>query len=290
MLKEDIIIVMEENKKIIDAGIKKGKLLFFGGVYCNLQALEALRRWAFENNYQSENIFCTGDVLGYCAQPLECIECVKDWGIQCIAGNVELQIRNNSDDCGCDFSEGGRCDLFSKNWYAFAKSKMDEASFSWLNSLPDHIQFKYGNKKIFLVHGSFPDVSAFIFMSTPRELKATVLEQTNADIIIAGHCGLPFADHIENKIWLNAGAIGMPANDGTSRVWFLTLDTNEHDALKYSFHSITYDHSLTAQLMLQNHLPGSYAKTLSTGIWDNCEILPTEEILLQGIKIECKQF
>jgi hypothetical protein len=29
------------------------------------------------------------------------------------------------------------------------------------------------------------------------------------------------------KRWINPGVIGMPANDGTERVWFLTMDCNE---------------------------------------------------------------
>ena len=32
-------------------------------------------------------------------------------------------------------------------------------------------------------------------------------------------------------------------------------------------------------------LPKTYQKTLRTGIWDNCEILPTFEASLQGLKI-----
>jgi hypothetical protein len=35
-------------------------------------------------------------------------------------------------------------------------------------------------------------------------------------------------------------------------------------------------------LMLEKGLPASYAKTLLTGIWDNCEILPEKETRNQG--------
>ena len=115
-----------EEKRVHDLGAISGKLLFFGGVYSNLQALEAMKHWAETNGYNPQNIFCTGDVLGYCAQPLECIALLQKWNIHTIAGNVELQIRNNDDDCGCDFKSGGRCDLFSKNWYAYTQSKIDE--------------------------------------------------------------------------------------------------------------------------------------------------------------------
>ncbi len=114
---------MSEQKIIKDLSEIEGRLLLFGGVYGNLQALESLKVWADDNDFHPDNIFCTGDILGYCAQPVECIELMKKWKIHSIAGNVELQIRNDEDNCGCDFASNGRCDLFSKNWYSYIQSK-----------------------------------------------------------------------------------------------------------------------------------------------------------------------
>src|SRR6516225_7975614 len=53
---------------------------------------------------------------------------------------------------------------------------------------------------------------------------ATVeLVKTGADAIIAGHCGLPFTQKVAHRLWHNAGAIGLPANDGTPRTWYSVL-------------------------------------------------------------------
>ncbi len=62
---------MEDTKEIKDLGEINGRLLFFGGVYSNLQSLQKLKKWADENGYLPQNVVCTGDILGYCAQPLE---------------------------------------------------------------------------------------------------------------------------------------------------------------------------------------------------------------------------
>jgi predicted phosphodiesterase len=272
---------MVEKKSIKTLGRLDGKLLFFGGIYSNLQSLEALKTWAETNEYQPENIFCTGDILGYCAQPLECIELLKDWGIKSIAGNVELQIRNDENNCGCDFTAGGRCDLFSKNWYSYIQSKISAETKEWLNELPEFIQFEYGDKKITVLHGSWFNTSEFIFKSTSWQIKQANFQEAQSEIIIAGHCGLPFIDVRENLTWINAGVIGMPPNDGTPRVWFVTLDNNG-DEPEATFHSYTYNHQKASSLMIENNLPASYAATLATGLWDNCEILPEEETNLQG--------
>ena len=73
----------------------------------------------------------------------------------------------------------------------------------------------------------------------------------------------------------------MPANDGTPRVWYLLLDDTD-GRFSYTFHAFTYDNGRAHELMQANGLPESYANTLLTGIWDNCEILPAAEKALQG--------
>ncbi len=276
---------MKEARVIRNLGEIKGRVLIFGGVYSNLQALEELKNWADENDYLPHNIFCTGDILGYCAQPVECIRLLQQWNINIIAGNVELQIRNDEDHCGCDFNSGGRCDMFSINWYAYTRSKVDNAAKTWLHSLPGHIQFSYKNNNVTLVHGSWFHTSEYIFKSTEWSKKQENFDATKSDIIIGGHSGLPFIDAKNDCTWINAGAIGMPANDGTTRVWFVTMKDNIGNSL-FQFEHLDYDYQTTAALMLKNHLPEAYIKTLSTGLWDNCEILPPEETNKQGKKIQ----
>ena len=56
---------------IKNIGQLNGKVLIFGGVYSNLQALEALQKTANALDIRPENIICTGDIVGYCAQPSE---------------------------------------------------------------------------------------------------------------------------------------------------------------------------------------------------------------------------
>lgn len=276
---------MNEEKTIKNLGVKKGRLLFFGGIYSNLQALQELQRWAKENEFAPENSFCTGDILGYCAQPVECITLLQDWGVHAIAGNVELQLRNGEMDCGCDFASGGRCDLFSKNWYDYTQRNMNSQTMAWLHTLPHHIRFSFGEKQFLMVHGSWFHTADFIFQSTDWTEKQKNFDSSGADVIVAGHCGLPFASKRAGKLWLNAGVIGMPANDGTDRVWFLTVEQKAEGAIDFCFRHLQYDNEKASRLMLENGLPATYANTLLTGIWDNCEILPPEETAQQGKQI-----
>lgn len=272
------------DKKIEHIKNLKGKILLFGGVYSNFQALEKLKSIAEAENISSENCICTGDIIGYCAQPEETIQLFKNWGAKSIAGNVEIQLSEGAEDCGCDFKEGSRCDGFSQLWYPYAQSKLSKSSLDFIKTLPDYFQFEYAEKKFTVVHGSYFNVSEFIFKSTAWETKAENFKETKSDVIIAGHCGLPFHQTEENKTWLNPGVIGMPANDGTPQVWYMILN-DEDGKLHFSHHRMDYNFKMASKLMNNGLLPQAYARTIISGIWDNTEILPPKESSSQGIAI-----
>ena len=273
------------DKKIINIGNIKGKTLLFGGVYSNLQALEALKKIAEKEGIAPENCICTGDIVGYCAQPEETVQLFKLWGARSIVGNVEIQLRENAENCGCDFKEGSRCDGFSQLWYPFAKSKLSNNSLNYLKTLPNYICFKYANKNVSVLHGSYFNVSEFIFKSTNWSVIKPNFEATKSDVIIAGHCGLPFYNQQKDKIWLNPGVIGMPANNGNPSVWYAILDDIDNN-FGFKHKTLDYDYKLASELMQNHLLPKEYSQTIITGIWDNTEILPTEEASLQGLKIK----
>lgn len=268
-----------------DLGALQGPLLVFGGVYSNFQALEAMQQVAEQMGFTPNRIICTGDIVGYCADPEACVQRIRDWGVYAIAGNVELQLRGGADNCGCNFNEGSRCDLWSRQWYPYAQSQLSASSLAWMQGLPHHLKFAYNGQTGYVLHGAWRNPSEFIFRSTPWSVKALDFEATQADFILAGHCGLPFVHQHNHNIWCNAGVIGMPANDGTPRVWYAVVNTDANGTPQCTHHALSYDHAAAADRMTANRLPAPYALTLSTGIWDNCEILPETESRAQGVPI-----
>ncbi|MEL6143739.1 MAG: metallophosphoesterase family protein, partial [Bacteroidota bacterium] len=265
-------------------GQLKGPVLVFGGVYSNLHALQALYQIAQEKGIPSSNIVCTGDIAGYCAYPNECLHFLADWGIHAITGNVEENIRDGLDDCGCGFGEDSRCDLFARMWYPYAKQMVDVLSDQYVKQLPAKIRFEYAGQQGIILHGSYRATAEFIWQSTPWEEKLLSFEDADVDLILAGHCGLPFAHQVDEKTWLNAGVIGMPANDGSQSVWYLLLNDGGGE-LSYSFQQLEYDHQAARAAMLERPLPKSYALTLKSGIWDNTEIMPDWEAQREGIPL-----
>lgn len=271
-------------KVVKHIGDISGPVLIFGGIYSNLQALEAIRKISEEHNIDPHNIINTGDIIAYCAHPKECVDQVKNWGVHSIAGNVELNLLDKADDCGCNFDEGSRCDIFSKQWYPYAQAKTGKKHLDYLSTLPQFITFNYAGKKALVLHGTVENTSGYIFKSTPWAEKKSIFENEGVDLIIGGHSGLPFIDRQEGKIWINSGVIGMPANDGKPHTWYAIM-ANKNDEINVSFHKLDYNNTLASMHMKTNKLPASYAQTLIDGIWDNCDILPPIETKNQGKKI-----
>ena len=102
--------------------------------------------------------------------------------------------------------------------------------------------------------------------------------------MIAGHCGIPFARQVGPGVWINAGAIGMPADDGTPRIWFAVLTPGEA-GLSVETLPLEYDHAAAAAAMRAAGLPEGYAAALGSGIWPSCDVLPPTERARRGQKL-----
>jgi predicted phosphodiesterase len=262
------------------------KLLVFGGPYSNLRATEALRSKAAELGIAPSEVICTGDVVAYCAEPEETINAIRAWGCHVIAGNCEEQLAEGAGDCGCGFEEGTACDLLAKGWYPFADQRVSEASRAWMRVLPATLAFEFAGVGFQVVHGGIDVINQFIFTSDSATLSEE-LAKTKADVVIAGHAGLPFIANHGRKVWFNPGVIGMPADDGTAGVWYGLIEAVDGGA-RLSTHGLAYDARAAAAAMRRWAYADGYAKSLVTGIWPSHDILPAQERANTGKRIRAR--
>ncbi|RMF08135.1 MAG: radical SAM protein, partial [Alphaproteobacteria bacterium] len=146
----------------------------------------------------------------------------------------------------------------------------------WMGSLPCQLTFVMGERHVRVVHGGVREINAFFFASTPREAMEVEFSAADADTIIGGHCGLPFTRCFGAYVWHNSGALGLPANDGTPRVWYSLL-VPEDRGVRFEHHALDYDHRSAHAKMVRAGLPGGYAEALMNGLWPNLDILPPPE-------------
>ena len=258
-----------------------GSVLVFGGPYGNLEATVALLAAARRRAIPARNIVCTGDVVAYAADALATVSLIRRSGIRTVMGNCEEALGGGAGDCGCGFAAGTACQALSVAWYAHAQRSLDAASRRWMRALPRRLDIVVGGRRLAVIHGGARRINRFIFASTKSATKRTELAFAGADGIIAGHCGLPFIQLVDGRLWLNAGAIGMPANDGTARVWYATLSP-QHGGILIEHHPLDYDHAAAAAKMRQAGLPEGYAAALASGLWPSGDVLPPAERASRG--------
>jgi predicted phosphodiesterase len=255
-------------------------LLVFGGPYSNLAATHAVREHARSLGIVPPHVICTGDVVAYCAEPEETAAAVRDWGCHVIQGNCEQQLAVGAEGCACNFEDGSACATLAKGWYPFANARVSQATRGWMAGLPDTLVFHFAGRTFRVVHGGVAQVNRWVFASQ-RELMTEELTMGGADVVLAGHAGLPFIVRAGEQTWFNPGVVGMPANDGTPEVWY-GLIRAEADGIVLSTHRLAYDHHAAAAAMRRFGHANGYARTLVTGLWPSLDVLPPAERAVTG--------
>jgi predicted phosphodiesterase len=258
-------------------------VLVFGGPYSNLRALVALRQRADELGIPASHAICTGDVVAYCAEPEETTAAIRDWGCHVIAGNCEEQLAAAAEDCACGFEAGSACDLLAKGWYPFANARLSAASRAWMGTLPKTLTCGVDDWKLSVIHGGVDVINRFVFASQ-RDVLAEELARSEADVVIAGHAGVPFIEKVGRAVWFNPGVVGVPANDGTPDIWY-GLIGRDADHLLLSTRRLAYDHAGAAAAMRRQGHADGYARTLVTGLWPSLDVLPPAERAATGQRI-----
>ncbi|MGZ0186817.1 MAG: metallophosphoesterase family protein [Alphaproteobacteria bacterium] len=256
--------------------ITEGSAIIFGGPYSNVQATRALFDAADRLGVPQSRIICTGDVVAYCGDPAETARLTQASGVTVVAGNCEAMAAEAADDCGCGFDAGSTCAALSADWWGHISANVDAPLRRWMADLPSAVELRIGGRRLLVTHGVPGSDNTFVFPSGGRAEKLSAIAAGGLDGIVAGHSGLPFVQILDGQLWLNAGAIGMPANDGTPRGWYAVL-TVLPDGLDIRLEPLAYDHQGAAGSMRQQGLAAGYASCLLTGRWPSEDVLPPQE-------------
>ena len=263
--------------------VSNGPILFFGGPYSNLEATRAVLAEAERRGIPPERIVCTGDVVAYGADASVTAALIRQAGIHVVMGNCEEALAEGAGDCGCGFAPGSACDRLSSAWFAHADRELGAQERAWMRGLPRRLDVEIAGFRLAVVHGSLNEINRFVFASTPERVKALDLALSGADGIVAGHCGLPFTGVVDGRLWHNPGVVGMPANDGTPRVWYsLVTPGPAARTLVIEHLALDYDHGTAASKMRAAGLPEGYAEALASGRWASCDVLPPAEVKATG--------
>lgn len=238
----------------------------FADVHSNLEALQSAL--SFFATQQIQQYLFIGDLVGYGANPNECIELIKDLKCQCVAGNH-------------DYGSVGKTDIENFNSAAkqallWTKTELNQPSKDFLNNLPLTNIFD----GILLVHSSPRNPDAWHYILSLKQAQEE-FRYFKEQICFIGHSHYPFAIVKEEKkdtftvineqkfeikgagfrYLINVGSVGQP-RDGDNRTCVLILDTKT----KYiEFSRLEYDIKLAQTKILRAGLPPILAYRLSEG-------------------------
>lgn len=232
-------------------------------IHSNLEALEAVL--AKISVLRIDDILCLGDIVGYNANPNECIDMVRRTGIRCIMGNHDSRASG--------LEEPDNFTPLAKEAVLWTREHLTEESKAFLKNLPRELIVE----DFFLFHGSINDTDRYIVDENDVRDNFHRLEQLPNDAAIGfyGHTHVKVALSLQRgrisleqdeelklspykKYLINPGSVGQP-RDGEPGASFLVYDKfNE----KVIFYRVDYDAAATQKKVIEAGLPVELAARL----------------------------
>ncbi|MHC4712930.1 MAG: metallophosphoesterase family protein [Planctomycetota bacterium] len=235
----------------------------FGDVHSNLEALDAVL--AALDREDCDQVYCLGDIIGYGANPKECLDRIRQRRINMVAGNHDL-------------AAVGRFELSFFNSAAreaalYALQTLDPVDLQFLSSLPMEIV----TDDFALVHSSprKPDHFDYLF-TVPQAEEA--FPDVKSHLTFIGHSHVPVIffqdpDTIDysqatefylrrNRVIIfNCGSVGQP-RDGNPDACYVVFDTS---IAKMRLARVPYDVDTAARKIIEANLPLILAERLYKG-------------------------
>lgn len=235
-------------------------------IHSNLEALSAvLDRLA---GMKVDVTYCLGDIVGYNANPNECIDILRSEGIRCLMGNHDSR--------AAGLEEPDDFNPSAARAVLWTREQLTPENRQFLHDLPREIQAA----GIVLMHGSLHDTDEYILTANDvrdqfralRELSSPTLigffghthvraafSLSNGAILIEQDENIRFSD--DRSYLINPGSVGQP-RDGDPRAAFVVYDP---DARELSFHRAEYDIKACQDKIIRAGLPPRLAERLAIG-------------------------
>ncbi len=247
------------------------KLALIADVHGNLAALEAVT--AALSRLRHGPLVCLGDVVGYGAQPAECVDALRALGCQLVLGNHEHDVMASE--------SAPLTDERARHVHAFTRRALDDTSTAWLAAQPNLLT----EPTFMAAHGCYLNDDHFYGYVTSAmlrdNLEAVAVRASWPKVAFCGHthaamCGWLGADggveelpgrgtitwpRTARAVIVNPGSVGQP-RDRDARASFAIVDV---PARQVVFHRVSYDVTATAAAILAAGFPPSLATRLFEG-------------------------
>lgn len=247
----------EENKQKRTSSLKLPmRIAIISDIHSNLEALT--KALEIIDRQSVDEIVCLGDVVGYGANPNECVELVRQRCDAVIKGNHEDAVENVS--LTEFFNDDARAAVL------WTRKQLTEKNFDYLLTLP----LSHKADDLLFVHASpcFPaewhyildDHGASAAFRCFSELICFIGHTHTPEVFSTGGRGSKLAK--EERSIINVGSIGQP-RDRNSDLSFGLFDT---DTWSYENIRSPYDMHTAARKILNSTLPPKLGQRLLMGV------------------------
>ena len=238
------------------------RFAIFSDIHANLEALEAVLADARQR--KCTHFVCLGDVVGYNANPHECLERVRELDCPTVKGNHDEQASVSR--FPTDFNQ------LAERAIKWTRDKLTEKDKQWLRDLP----FQKQVRDFTIVHATLdtPEQWGYVFNNLDAAASFTYQHTT---ICFFGHTHVPMVfirdegvrreliDHVRiepaKKYFINVGSVGQP-RDGNWRAAYCVYDVENTLVQQIR---IKYDLATAQKKVIEAGLPRPLAERLAMG-------------------------
>jgi predicted phosphodiesterase len=240
------------------------KYAIIGDIHGNLEAFEVVLADIKAQNIQPQQIVCLGDVVGYNANPKECLKIVRDLNIPCVKGNHDEYCSTEEalegfNPAAADAVHWTREQLNAeeKQWLRDLKYSRMVANFTIVHATLDAPQrWGYVFDKL-AAAASFPYQNTAVCFFGHTHVPVAFMRDT----AVRGGTYSKFKIDPAKKYFINVGAVGQP-RDNNPKCAYVIYDM---DAGTIELRRLDYDIGVTQKKIRDAGLPERLAERLEFG-------------------------
>lgn len=254
-----------EQNGIKEAGEKRGRVIaLFSDIHSNLEALLAVLEDMDEQNVTER--YCLGDIVGYNANPGECLEIVKALKCPVIQGNHDKEGAAKKELVG--YRELARVSM------EYTRLSLSNTQKEWLRQLP----LVHEDPAFTLVHASLFAPEDFFYVDSIVEAEFHFAEQEK-QLCFCGHTHIArvfaqddiaedwgIVDQVnlqdDYKYLVNVGSVGQPRD----RDWRASYVIYRPDEQRIEYRRVQYDVGKTQQKISAAGLPAALGERILVGV------------------------
>lgn len=238
------------------------KIAILSDIHSNLEALTAVRHEL--DKEAVEQVYCLGDIVGYNANPVECVKIIQDMNALCVAGN--------HDHAAIGLTSVESFNPVAKVAAIWSGKQLGQEQQRFLKDLP--LVRCVG--EISFVHATMNDPELWGYVLS-KDDATRCFEALKTTYCFVGHShfpgvfeegkGLVFSEEgsfqlkEETRYVVNVGSVGQP-RDGNSKACFVLFDIEKR---LVEFKRVTYSLDKTQEKVLAAGLPSFLAERLAVG-------------------------